>query len=79
MLEHFHGDYINGMALCDETNRLYVVTSSKKIVVYDTETQTKICEVANAHSKGIYGCVLVPEGNEATLVTCSADNTVKTW
>lgn len=63
VLEHFNGDYINGMAICDETNRLFVATSSKKIAVYDTETQTKICEVANAHSKGIYGCFKVPEGN----------------
>jgi len=38
MIERFHGDYINGMALCDETNRLFVVTSGKKIAVYDTET-----------------------------------------
>lgn len=79
VLERFQGDYINGMALCDETKRLFVATSSKKIAVYDTETQSKICEVENAHSKGIYGCALVPEGNDATIVTCSADNTVKTW
>ena len=32
----------------------------------------------NAHSKGIYGVVLVP-GSEADIATCSADNTIKTW
>ena len=79
VLEHFHGDYINGMALCDQTNRLFVATSSKKIAVFDTETQTKICEVENAHTKGIYGCTIVPDGHDATLITCSADNTVKMW
>jgi len=55
------------------------VTSGKKILVFDSETQEKICEVTNAHSKGIYGVALVPEGNDASIVTCSADNTVKTW
>lgn len=79
VLEHFHGDYINAMAICNTTNRLFACTSSKKIAVYDTETQTKICQVDNAHAKGIYGCALVPEGNDATLLTCSADNTIKQW
>ena len=67
------------MALSDQTNRLFIATSSKKIAVYDTETQAKLCEVENAHSKGIYGCFAVPEGHDADLVTCSADNTVKLW
>ena len=67
------------MALCDETKRLFVCTSSKKIVVFDTETQTKICQVDNAHAKGIYSCALVPDGNDASLLTCSADNTLKLW
>ena len=38
VLDQFHGDYINGMSLSDQTNRLFVATSSKKIAVYDTET-----------------------------------------
>ena len=69
------------MVICDETNRLYIVTSSKKIVVYDTETQEKICETvsSDAHTESIYGIALATAANAATVVTCSADNTIKTW
>lgn len=38
LLDRFQGEYINGMALDDEANRLYIVTSGKKIAVYNTET-----------------------------------------
>jgi len=79
VMEHFHGDYINDMVLNDETNRLYIVTSSKKIAVYNTETLEKICEKVGAHTKGIYGIALATYGNAADVVTCSADNTVKGW
>ena len=58
ILDRFPGDYINGMVLCNATNRLYVITSSKKIAVYSTETQEKVCQVDDAHSKGIYGIAL---------------------
>lgn len=66
------------MALDEENKRLYLALSSKRIVVFDSETQEKICQVENAHSKGIYGAVLVP-GADADVATCSADNTIKTW
>ena len=78
-IESFPGDYINAMAICDETNRLYVGLSSKKICVYDAQTQEKLCELENAHSKGIYGLAIAPSSVEASFVTCSADNTIKSW
>jgi|Transcript_43008 WD40 repeat protein len=67
------------MAVCDESNKLFVVTAGKKILVFDTESQEKVCEVANAHGKGIYGVRVAPAGQEASIVTCSSDNTLKTW
>ena len=79
MLERFPSEYINSMVVDDATNRLYVATSGKRLVVYDTETQEKICQVENAHGKGIYKVRLAPEGQEASLLTCSADNKIKTW
>ena len=67
------------MALCDVSKRLYVVTSCKKILVFDTDSGEKICQTENAHAKGIYGVQIAPENNEASIITCSADNTLKMW
>lgn len=53
--------------------------SNKKIVVFDTESQAKLCQVDLAHSKGIYGMSLLPEGQDAQIVTCSNDGHLKTW
>jgi len=43
VIDKHTGSYMNAMALCDETHRLYVVTSCKKILVFDSETGDKIC------------------------------------
>lgn len=48
------------MALCDETHRVYCVTSCKKILVFDSESGEKICEKADAHTKGLYGIQIAP-------------------
>ena len=67
------------MAVCDASNKLFVGTSGKKILVFDTESQEKVCEVAGAHGKTIYGLNVAPAGGEASILTCSSDNTIKTW
>ena len=38
-----------------------------------------MCEVANAHGKTIYGLRVAPAGVEETILTCSSDNTIKSW
>ena len=38
VLERLQGEYINAMAVDDELKRLFVGTSGKKILVFDTET-----------------------------------------
>ena len=78
ILERYPGEYINSMALDEEAKRLYVVTAGKKIVVFDTDSQEKLCEKAGAHSKGIYGVDIVSQ-DEASIITCSADNNIKKW
>lgn len=54
VVEKFNGEYIQGIALNKDTNRVFVVTSGKKICCYDAVTCEKITEVTNAHSKTIY-------------------------
>lgn len=79
VVEKFNGEYINGIALNKDTNRVFVVTSGKRIVCYDAVTCEKISEVTNAHSKTIYQVALIPEGAEGTILTVSSDNTMKKW
>ena len=79
VLERLQGEYINAMAVCDDQKRLFVGTSGKKILVFNTETQEKVCEVANAHGKTIYGMKVAPASAEETIMSCSSDNTIKGW
>jgi WD40 repeat protein len=79
VVEKFAGDFIMAIKVCSETNRVYVATKNKKICVYDAQTTDKLVELADAHDKTIYGVALAPSSAEASFVTCSADNTVKTW
>jgi len=79
LVDRFPGDYINAIAICDESHRLFVGLSSKKLLVYDSETMEKVCEVDEAHQKGIYSIRVTPAGHEASILSCSADNTIKMW
>jgi len=78
-IDTHRGSYINSMALNNETQRLYVVTSCKKILVFDTETGEKLFQFENGHTKNIYGVVITPESSGTSCLTCSSDNTFKTW
>ena len=66
------------MDIDEESKRLYVGTSGKRIAVYDIDSQEKVCEKELAHGKGIYGLCAVPT-DEASILTCSADNLIKRW
>lgn len=54
VVERFQGEVIFGIALNKDTNRVFVVTSGKRICGYDALTNEKLCEVQGAHSKSIY-------------------------
>ncbi len=79
VVERFAGDQVMAIKVCNETNRVYVATKNKKVCVYDAQTTEKLAEVADAHAKTIYGLAIAPTSAEASFVTCSADNLVKTW
>jgi len=52
------------------------VSSDKTINLYDAKTFEKVQSVANAHKMGIYELKWL---DDDTVITASADNTVKSW
>ena len=78
-IERYVGEFINAMAICHRTNRLYVGTSGKKLAVFNTETGEKISQAEGVHGKSVMAVVVLPEAHSADVATCSSDNTIKLW
>ena len=70
------GIFINSMDFCPENKTLVLVTGDKRIITVSGETDEKLCEKENAHTKGIYDVKWISENS---FMTCSSDNLVKVW
>ena len=68
--------FVNGMDYSEEANVLVLVTGNKQIIAYNGETDEMLCEVKDAHTKGIYDVKWITAD---TFMTCSSDNTIKLW
>ena len=75
-LDDLGNTFINSMDFSQDAKVLLVVTGNKKIIIYDGETDQKICEKDAAHPKAIYDVKWVSADN---FITCSSDNTIKVW
>lgn len=52
------------------------VSSDKSIIVFDVFSRAVLSKVESAHEMGIYDVRWLSDNS---IVTCSADNTLKTW
>ena len=56
---------------------IFLVSSDKKIQMYDGKTGLATMDVPIAHSMGIYSIAFSPDSSH--FITASADKTVKLW
>lgn len=59
-----------------DSTHFATVSSDKSINLYDAKTWEKVQSIANAHKMGIYELKWL---DDDTIITASADNTVKSW
>ena len=75
-VEHLGNTFINAMDFSPEAKVLIVVTGDKRIIAYNSDDDSKLCEKTDAHKKGIYDVKWV---SADTFMTVSGDNLIKSW
>jgi len=71
-----HTNFTNQLKVSPDNSKFVTVSSDKSIAVHDVQSQAMLSKTNAAHEMGIYDACWI---DNATLATCSADNTVKLW
>lgn len=73
---HSHTHFVNQLVFNQDGSQFVSVSSDKTIVLHDSNTLEPIQKIDKAHGKGVMDALWL---NESTVMTCSTDNTIKTW
>lgn len=71
-----HTNFTNQLKVSPDNSKFVTVSSDKSIAVHDVVTQALLSKTNAAHEMGIYDVCWL---DNATISTCSADNTLKLW
>ena len=61
-LEYLGNTFVNAMDYSDTAKAMVLVTGDKRIIVYDGESNAKLCAKDGAHKKGILDVKWVNQG-----------------